>query len=507
VPAATSPDDPGALSATGPLRVLLVTPECAPYAKVGGLADVVPALAKALARLGHEPRILMPLYRRVDRTHRGLSPAGSACIHLGGDVEHWVGLETAKLDGQIPVWFVDFAAYYDRSGVYGEGASEVEFPDNAYRFALLCKAALPLCKDGGWIPHVMHAHDWPAALVPVFLKTWDRVLSPLSSTASVLTIHNIGHQGKYPADAYSYLGVGGDHFGVFEDYRLINLLKGGIAFADAITTVSPTHLEEILSPSGGHGLAPFLAGRRDDLAGILNGADYDHWSPETDPYLPKRYSAADIEGKRACKEALQVRLGLELRPELPLFGMITRLVLQKGIDLLRVALPPALGRLPMQLAVLGTGEPEYEGFFSWLRSRFPGKVGTYIGYDESLAHLIEGGADFFLMPSLYEPCGLNQIYSMRYGTLPVVRSTGGLRDTVENFDPETGAGTGFVFHDPTGPAVLGTLEWVVSTWFERANDIAAMRQRAMAMDFSWAESASQYVEIYRRALARRAAWG
>jgi starch synthase len=487
-------------------RVLLVTPECAPFAKVGGLADVVPGLAKALCQLGVDVRIIMPLYRRVDQARHGLAPDGTSCVHLGGGVEHWIGVQTAQLDGRVPVWFVDFAHYFDRPGVYGEGNAEREYVDNAYRFALLCKSALQLCRDRAWIPDVMHLHDWPAALAAVFLKTWDRVLSPLSECASVLTIHNIGHQGKYLADAYGYIGIGAEHWELFEDYRRINLLKGGIHFADGITVVSPSHLEELVTPEGGHGLAPYLVARRDDLTGILNGADYEQWSPERDPFLPARYTAEDLAGKHLCKRALQESMGLARRDELPLFGLITRLVLQKGIDLLRGALPPALERLPMQLVMLGAGEPAYEDFFRWLHGRFPGKVGCTIGYDEALSHRIEGGADFFLMPSLYEPCGLNQIYSMRYGTLPVVRATGGLRDTVENYDDQTGGGTGFVFQDPTAEALHGTLEWVVSTWFQRLDHIEALRRRAMARDFSWAESARRYLEAYERAASRRQRW-
>jgi starch synthase len=488
------------------VRILQITAECVPFAKVGGLADVVPALSSSLARLGHEVRIIMPLYRRVDRSRHGLREDGSACVHMGGDVEHWLGVQTTN-SGDVQVWFVDFGSYFNRTGIYGDWNSEAEYFDNAHRFALLCKAALQLCKDRQWIPDVVHAHDWPAAPAAIFLKTWDRILSPLSSTASVLTIHNIGHQGKYPADVFGYLGLGGDVWPIVEDYGRVSLLKGGIFFADAITTVSPTHLQEILGPAGGHGLAPFIAARHEDLAGILNGADYEQWNPETDTHLPARFSASNLSGKLRCKEALQARLGLESKPELPLFGMISRLVLQKGIDLLRVALPPALGRLPMQFALLGAGEPEYEGFFNWLRMRFPGKVGCHIGYDESLAHLIEGGADFFLMPSLYEPCGLNQMYSMRYGTLPVVRCTGGLCDTVENFDQQAGTGTGFVFQDPTGPAVLGTLEWVVSIWLAHYPAIEAMRQRAMSRRFSWTDTAQHYLAVYERAVGRRASWG
>jgi starch synthase len=489
-----------------PERVLFVTPECAPYAKVGGLADVVAALSKALRRVGIDARILMPLYGRIDRAAHGIQPDGTACIHMGAGVEHWVGVHRTRLDRDVPVWLLDFDAYYGRRGIYHSAAHE--YLDNGHRFALLSKAALQLCKDRGFIPDVMHLHDWPAAVTAVFLKTWDRVHSPLSSCASVLTIHNIGHQGKVPADVFGYLGVGGELFNpdVFEDYGRVNLLKGGVCFADAITTVSPTHLREIRSPDGGHGLAPYLNRRGEDLAGILNGVDYEHWNPETDPLLPARYGAKDLSGKAECKLALQRYFHLPERPDVPVFGLVTRLALQKGIDLLRDSLPRALGELPMQLVVLGTGEPEYERFFNWLSWTYRDRVGCHIGYSEELAHLIEGGSDFFLMPSLYEPCGLNQIYSMKYGTLPVVRSTGGLADTVESYDPATGEGTGFSFDDPTGDAVHGILRWVVETWYQRRDHIEAMQKRAMAKDFSWGPSTREYLDVYRRAMTRRRKW-
>jgi len=499
---AVLPERPAGTRGTAIARVLFVTPECAPLAKMGGLADVVAALPKTLRSLGCDARIVMPLYSSIDLDRHKVVPDGSACVHLGGGVEHWVGVHTTRLDG-VPVWLVDFADYFARPGIYGDSGGE--YLDNAYRFALLAKAALQLCKDRDFLPQVMHLHDWPAALAAVFLKTWDRIDSPLSSCASVLTIHNIGYQGKYPADAFGYIGVGSEHFNsdVFEDYGWINLLKAGIHFADAITTVSPTHLREILTPEGGLGLAPYLSHRSADVAGILNGVDYEHWNPEIDPLLPARYSAGEMAGKATCKEALQRNLGLEPRPDLPLFGVISRLAPQKGIDLLREVLPAVLGRLELQLAVLGTGEPEYESFFRWLQWAHQGRVACHIGFSEEVSHMIEGGCDFFLMPSLYEPCGLSQIYSMRYGTLPVVRSTGGLQDTVENYDQRTGEGTGFRFDEPSVTALYDTLAWSITTWFERPHHIAQLRQQAMARDFSWAESARRYQEIYRHALSRR----
>ena len=471
------------------------------------MADVVAALPKVLRRLGIDARVVMPLYGQVDRAAHGIQPDGNACVHMGASVEHWIGVHRALLDREVPVWLVDFDAYYGRPGIYH--ASGHEFLDNGHRFALLSKAALQLCKDRDFVPDVMHVHDWPTALAAVFLKTWDRVHSPLSTCASVLTIHNIGYQGKVTADVFPYLGVGDELFSpdVFEDYGRVNLLKGGIHFADAVTTVSPTHLQEIMDPSGGHGMAPYLTRRQGDVAGILNGVDYEHWDPATDPLLPFCYGPEDLSGKAECKLALQRFFNLPERSDLPLFGLVTRLAVQKGIDLLREALPAALDALPMQFVLLGTGDPGYERFFSWLGWSHRDSAGCHIGYSEELAHLVEAGSDFFLMPSLYEPCGLNQIYSMKYGTLPVVRATGGLRDTVDDYDEATGSGTGFTFQDPTAQALLATLRRVTDTWFERPTHIASMQQEAMTRDFSWDRSARQYIEVYRQAMRRRRSLG
>jgi starch synthase len=485
----------------------MVTPECVPLAKAGGLADVVPALARALRERGCDTRIVMPLYAGVDRGKHGVRSSGSACIHLGAGSELWVGVEEAVVDG-VPVWLIDHQECYARTGIYGE-PGRGEYGDNVRRFALLSMAALQLCKDRGFIPEVMHLHDWPAALGAVFLKTWDRVGSPLSRTASVLTIHNIGFQGKFPADAFPLLGVSGELLtsDVFEDFGWLNLLKAGIRFADGTTTVSPTHMGEILTPEGGHGLSPYLARRGDDLAGILNGVDDTLWDPARDPAIAARYTASDLSGKAICKADLQRRLGLDLRRDLPLFGMVTRLALQKGIALLQEALPAALEALPIQLVLLGSGEPEYEAFFRALAARFPGRVAAAIGWSEELAHQIEAGSDFFLMPSLYEPCGLNQIYSLKYGTIPVVRGTGGLADTVRSYDPASGEGTGFVFHEPSGRALQDLLRLVVETWSKSPARIERLRRRGMAEDFSWGPAAERYLEAYARAIARCAAWG
>src|SRR6266545_1148339 len=485
------------------LRLLFAASECAPFAKAGGLGDVVAALPKALRRLGHDVRIVLPLYGSIDRAKHGITPESPSCVHMGQGEENWIGVHSTMLEGEVPVWFVEYERFFGRPGIYDHGGRE--YSDNAFRYALFSKAAIQVCKDREFIPDVMHVHDWPSALVAVFLKTWDRVLSPLSATASVPTIHNIGYPGLYNASAFPYIGVGDEYFrsNVFESYGQINLLKPGIYFADALTTVSPTHARELLDPVGGMGMAPYLNNRAADLFGILNGVDYEHWNPATDTLIPATYSPADLSGKSICKDALQERFGLQQRADLPIFGIVSRFVRQKGFNLLREALPNVLRNMAVQVVGLGSGDPDIENFFHWLTGTFPGHAGSYIGFSNELCHLVEAGSDFFLMPSLYEPCGLSQSYSMKYGTLPIVRATGGLDDTVRNYDEAIGTGTGFKFSEATGTALYDTIGWAVSTWFDRPQHIAQLRQEAMVQDFSWGDSALEYVEVYEHALRNR----
>ena len=488
-----------------PLRILFVASECAPFAKTGGLGDVVAGLSKALRRMGHDARVVIPLYGFIDRAKFGITPMAGGCAHMGGGIEHWYGLHEAKMDNEVPVWFVEHQGYFGRPGLYD--GPEGHYYDNPYRFAMLSKAALQICKDQNFIPDVVHLHDWPSSPVAVFLKTWDRILSPLSNTASVLTIHNIGYQGVYDGGMLQFLGVGPEHFtsDKLEDHGRVNLLKAGISFCDALTTVSPTHAQEILTPDGGMGLAPILNNRRADLFGILNGVDYEHWNPETDRHIPARFNAADMAGKARCKAELQRQFGLEVRGDIPLFGVVARFAPQKGLDLLREALPSAMTRMRMQFVVLGNGDRYTEDFFRWLSYAFPGRAGNYIGFHNEHSHLIEAGSDFFLMPSLYEPCGLNQIYSLKYGTLPIVRAVGGLEDTVKNYDEATGTGTGFKFLQASPLALQNTIGWAVSTWFDRPQHIVALRKQAMAENFDWQTSAGRYVEVYRHAMKNRTA--
>ena len=499
-PGAEKAAEPPVPESTSSRRILFVTSECTPLAQTGGLGDMVSGLSKALKKRGHDVRIVMPLYQGIDRAKHGINYSRSCCVHFGLGEEVWVGIYEGKLDGEVPVWLIDYARYYERPYIYDD-------KEDSYRFGVLSKAALQVCKDTAWLPHVAHVHDWMTSMSAVFLKTWDRVLSPLSHTASVLTIHNIGYQGKFSPAVLSFYGLGGDYLAPdrFEDFGMINLLKAGIQYADAVTTVSPTYANEIRGPIGGMGMAPYLNNRSEHVFGILNGVDTQVWNPATDKYLPERYSRDNLAGKTACKKALQERFGLTVDPRIPIFAVVSRFAPQKGFDLIRGALPQALRDMIMQVVVLGAGDPFTENFFRWLHGAFPKSANAHIGFSPELSHLIEAGSDFFLMPSLYEPCGLNQMYSSLYGTLPIVRATGGLDDTVENYSEAAGTGTGFKFWDISGRALFYTIGWAVSTWYDRPHHYAAMQQQGMAKDFTWASSARQYELVYEHAIAHRAA--
>ena len=461
---------------------------------------MVSGLSKALRNRGHDVRIVLPLYQSIDRAKHGITYSRSCCVHFGRGEEIWVGIFEGKLDGVVPIWFIDYGRYFDRPYIYDD-------QEDCFRFGVLSKAALQVCKDTSWIPHVAHVHDWMTSMAAVFLKTWDRVLSPLSHTASVLSIHNIGYQGKFSPSVLPFYGLGGDYMAPdrFEDFGMINLLKAGIQYADAVTTVSPTYANEIRGPIGGMGMAPYLNNRSEHVFGIVNGVDTTVWNPATDKYLPARYSRDDMAGKAACKKALQERFGLTVDPKIPLFGIVSRFAPQKGFDLIRGALPQALRDMLMQVVVLGTGDPFTENFFRWLHGAFPKSANAHIGFSPELSHLIEAGSDFFIMPSLYEPCGLNQMYSSLYGTLPLVRATGGLDDTVENYDEGLGRGTGFKFWEISQRALFYTIGWAVSTWFDRPHHYQAMQKQGMRRDFTWGLSAQQYEKVYDHAIAHRAA--
>jgi len=467
-----------------------------PYAKTGGLADVTGALIRNLRLVGHDVRGFMPLYPVVRAQHAQLQPvqALQGVALSVGTTEYSFSVLTASFPGtDIPMYFIDCPAMYDRPSLYTLD------PDEHRRFILFTRAVLESCRRLGIAPDVFHCNDWHTAFLPLYLKTLYAADGFFAKSKSVLTIHNIGYQGVLASSALAdlNLGLAWTQLDQADLTRgVINPLKSGIKHADRVTTVSPTYAREICDAPLGMGLEAALRARTDRVIGILNGVDYLEWDPRHDPHLSVHFSAQDLHGKAANKQLLIAAGQLQVAPNLPLIGMVTRLTDQKGIDLLFDALPELLGSRQFGLVVLGSGEERYETFFTGLMQRFQGRVAYRAGYDESMAHLIEAGSDMFLMPSRYEPCGLNQMYSLRYGTIPVVRNTGGLADSVQHFDPANGSGTGCVFNDYDAPAV----NWAVSTvldWHGNAALWRQLMQNAMAKDFSWTTQISHYDALYR----------
>lgn len=486
-------------------KILMASSEAVPFVKTGGLGDVCGALPPVLKKRGHDARIVLPRYWVVDKDKYSLKSVMSMCVHSGGN-EIWTEVFEAEVNG-VTCYFIEHEGFFGRKGIYDDGNRA--FSDNPDRYAFFCRACLQLCKDLGFAPDIIHTNDWPTALISVFLKTEHRFDEFFKKTASVFSIHNIGYQGVFPKLYRERLGLHPSvyHKDKMESFGDISFMKGAIFYSDAINTVSPGYADEILSPIGGNGLAPFLERRKDDLFGILNGVDYDCWHPEDDKLIPETYSAKDLSGKKICKRVLQQEFCLEIDPDIPVIGIVSRFAHQKGLDLLKDCIEKIVSDMVVQFAIIGSGEKYLEDYFGGLPARFSRKIGAWIGYNEHKAHLIEAGADFFIMPSLYEPCGLNQIYSLKYGTLPIVRATGGLKDTVDQYDEKTGEGTGFLFDAISSQAVYDTVGWAVSTYYDRPKHIAKMQQAGMAKHFSWDDSAEGYELMYNHAIDRRKAWG
>jgi starch synthase len=500
--------------ATGPKRdarsVLFVTSEAQPFAKSGGLADVLGALPLALARLGWSATVVVPRYRGVD--------AGTLVerfpIAVGGTTEMVGFFEAPMADGARAI-LVDCPRLYDRDALYGP--DNTEYPDNARRFAMLARAALEFAGRLGARPSVVHAHDWQAGLAPVYLRTMYAAHPVLGGTPTITTIHNLAYQGNFPATWVPALDIGWEEFTIagLEYWDQISFLKGAINYADWITTVSPRYAEEIQTPESGFGFDGIIRARRDRLTGILNGIDTREWNPCCDRFLPKPFSAKDISGKQDAKAEVLRLYGMAADAsamERPLIGIVSRMVDQKGLDLI-AALAAELPMLDASFAVLGTGDPIYQQFWTSLASAYPDRIGARVGFDEELAHLIEAGGDMFLMPSRFEPCGLNQMYSLRYGTVPIVRAVGGLADTVRDADApsaipprrrRTVAGTGFTFIEYTPAALLDAIRRALAA-FRDKDRWWAIQAAGMAEDHSWDRSAEEYVKIYDRLARRRAA--
>jgi starch synthase len=488
-----------------PLKIAMIAAECVPYAKTGGLADVVGALPQALRALGHDVIVIMPKYQSIDYIRYGLNPFWESMGVWMGDRQEWCKVHQTYNDG-VPVFFIESHQYFDRPGLYHD-ADYNDYQDNPRRFGLLTRAGLQLCHDLGFAPDIVHVHDWHTALAPAYLKIWHWNDPVLGGAASVLTIHNIAYQGLYSALNLNYLGLQPGNFtsDKFESFGALNFLKGGIQYADMVNTVSPTYADETRTPDLGYGLAPYLNDKGPNYVGILNGVDYTQWNPAIDRLIPATYHAGDLSGKAVCKQALQQRLGLSQDPNTPIIGVVSRLAAQKGLDLLAQSIEAIVSSMQVQFVILGSGDKTLEAFYGGLPYRYPGRVGSVIGYDNHLAHWIEAGSDFFIMPSIYEPCGLNQMYSLKYGTLPIVRATGGLNDTVQQYDEATGAGTGFKFYEPSASAIFYAVGWAVSTYFDRKHHMAQMIQTAMGQDYSWDASARAYEWLYGRAQANKRA--
>ena len=482
-------------------KILMISSEAVPYAKTGGLADMVSALSIKLKEKGHDVRIVIPRYYDIDRDK--LTKIDEPLGIPTGIGEKWTAVYSDLLKDEVPVYFLDHDGLYGRAGIYGPTGGE-SFDDNAERYNLLCRGAFQLCRLLNWIPDVMHCHDWSAGLVPLYLNTIE-FNKEFSDTASVFTIHNIGYQGVFSSDETK-------HTGLLEQASMLhnddmNFLKCAIDQSNIISTVSPTYAKEIQSEAYGEGLDKLLDYRKYDLFGVLNGVDYEEWNPETDKFIkPLNYSVNNLKNKEKLKIKLQKEAGLDVDGSKPLFGIVSRLADQKGFKELCEPFYGCLASLcryiDLQFVILGTGEKWCEDELNRLTKTLP-NLTAWTKFDNSKAHLIEAGSDFFLMPSRYEPCGLNQLYSLKYGTLPIVRNTGGLADTVTNYNQDTGNGTGFSFDDLTPEAIYNVVGWAVWAWYNKPEDIKKMQIKAMNEDFSWDNSIGEYENIYSKALEKR----
>jgi starch synthase len=483
------------------MHIAFAASECVPYSKTGGLADVVGALPRALSALGHQVSVYVPRYRQT-KLEDPETVVASITVPFD-DKYRFCSVVTAGTSGGVRFYFIDYPPFFDREALYGTPVGD--YTDNAERFALFSRAVIEATKVVG-VPHIFHCHDWQTALVPVMLRTLYTEDPAFRETGIVFTIHNMGYQGLFPAEILPLLMLPWDLLTItkMEFFGQVNFLKGALTYSDFITTVSRKYSQEIQTAENGFGLEGVLRSRSSTVSGILNGVDYEEWSPQTDRFAAARFSPQDLSGKQKCKKDLLAAFGIaEGESKLPVIGIVSRFAAQKGFDLI-AQIMDRLAREEMIVVALGTGDKAYEDMFVRLNKQFPNKIAVKIAYDNALAHKIEAGADMFLMPSHYEPCGLNQIYSLKYGTVPIVRATGGLDDTIEPWDARTGKGTGFKFSEYTGEALLATVRHALDAYRDHASWQTLIRN-GMARDFSWAASAREYGKIYERVRQMRAA--
>lgn len=481
------------------LNILFAASEVVPYAKTGGLADVAGALPKAIKELGHNIIVVMPRYYQIDKADlRKLeAPLG---VPMGIMGEFWAAVYTTTLpNSKVPIYFIDYEEYFGRSKLYENEWGE-SFKDNDNRFIFFSKAVLQLSNMLNFAPDIVHANDWHTATIPLLMRT--RFYHDFAYAKSVLTIHNLQHQGHFFKGAVDVLEVGWNYFNAhdLESHDGVNFLKAGISRADAVTTVSKKYAEEIQTHEFGFGLEHHIQAHAHKVYGILNGVDYDEWNPSVDKHIAKKYDVDDMSGKLECKRDIQKHFGLELRGDVALIGFVGRFVEQKGIGMIASILNSILD-FDVQIVVLGTGEKWAEDFFSTTSYHRP-NFAVHVGYSDALAHKIEAGSDMFLMPSLFEPCGLNQIYSLRYGTLPIVRATGGLDDTIHNYDEFHESGNGFKFFEASNDALYHTIKWALDLYYNSPDSFKEMQKRAMSEYFGWDSAALEYVDIYKNILGR-----
>jgi starch synthase len=477
------------------MHIAFVASEGVPFSKTGGLADVVGALPRALVSLGHQVSVYLPRYRQTKLAESSVV-APSITVPFD-DKYRFASVAAGGSQNGVKFFFVEYPEFFDRDALYGTPAGD--YPDNAERFALFSRAVIEASKILG-VPNVFHCHDWQSALVPVMLRTLYAEDPAFRDAATVFTIHNMGYQGLFPPEVLPLLMLPWDLFTMskMEFFGQVNFLKGALTYADFITTVSRKYSQEIQTAEYGFGLDGVLRGRSSTVTGILNGVDYDEWSPQTDKFIIAHYSPQDLSGKAKCKQDLLAAFGMpNADPKLPVIGIVSRFAAQKGFDLISQVMD-RLAREEMIVVALGAGDKPYEEMFLRLNKQFPNKIAVKVAYDNAIAHKIEAGSDMFLMPSRYEPCGLNQIYSLKYGTVPIVRATGGLDDTIEPWDARTGKGTGFKFTEYNGESLLLTIKQALHAYRDQTSWQVLMRN-GMNKDFSWNASAREYVKVYEKA--------